>query len=444
MADEARQLNFKSIFAFWYPLAATWLMMAVENPYLASIIARLPDPKYNLAAFGVAFSFALIFEAPIIMIMSASTALVTNRDAFFKLRRYVYFLNAMVTLIFLVGLIPQVFYFIAETLIRLPHRVASLTHGALALMLPWPAAIGYRRFYHGILIRNNLTRRVAYGTVIRLSAMSITAFVLYVLKTPGAYVGGAALAVGVTMEAIASRFMAHQSVKRLKAEKPSERENTPPLTYTYITKFYYPLALMSIIYLGIQPMMTFFVGKSRMALESLAVIPVVNGLVFVFRSLGMSYMEAVVALLGINNREYRVLRNFAFMLFTVLVGGLCVIAFTPAAFVWFHHISGLSLELSAFAYLPTQIMTLMPGLIVLLSLQRGVMVNSRYTSPITWSTLIEVGFMIGVLIVTVGYLDAVGATAIACAYIIGSTGSNVFLLPFQIRAARKRITDATL
>ena len=72
----------QKILIFWLPLAATWLMMAFEGPFLTAIIARLAEPKYNLAAWGVAFSFALIIEAPIIMIMSASTAPVEDRQSF--------------------------------------------------------------------------------------------------------------------------------------------------------------------------------------------------------------------------------------------------------------------------------------------------------------------------------------------------------------------------
>jgi hypothetical protein len=58
------------IFRFWLPLAATWLMMAVEGPFLAAVIARLAEPTYNLAAYGVAFSLALVLEAPVIMLPS--------------------------------------------------------------------------------------------------------------------------------------------------------------------------------------------------------------------------------------------------------------------------------------------------------------------------------------------------------------------------------------
>ena len=62
--------------------------MSIEGPFLSAIIARMVDPKFNLAAYGVAFSFALIVEAPVIMLMSASTALVKDYHSFKKLRNF--------------------------------------------------------------------------------------------------------------------------------------------------------------------------------------------------------------------------------------------------------------------------------------------------------------------------------------------------------------------
>jgi len=426
----------RKIFVFWYPLAATWLMMSVENPFLAAIIARLPEPKFNLAAFGVAFSFALIVEAPIIMLLSASTALVTDKDAYFKLKRFSLFLNAMITLLMLMGLIPPVFYFIAETLINLPHPVAHLTHVALILLIPWPAAIGFRRFYQGILIRFNLTRRVAYGTLIRLLSMASTGFVLFLLKIPGAYVGAGALSAGVVCESIASRFMAHSSIKLLLQDKKEEKLKEKPLTYRFIAEFYYPLAITSILSLGVHPLVTFFIGKSRFAIESLAVLPVINGLVFIFRSLGLSYLETVVALLGKKNEGYIPLRNFAWVLGIAVTTGLAVIAFTPLAAVWFHHISGLSVELTRFSSLPTRILTILPGLTVFISLQQGILVNSRHTNPITWASIIEVASIMGVLWVSITCLDWIGAVAASFAYTFGRLCANIFLLPHQVKALR--------
>ena len=59
----------------------------------------------------------------------------------------------------------EVFRFVTDRLIGLPADIANLTHLATSYLLFWPAAIGYRRFYQGILVRHRLTRRVAYGTV---------------------------------------------------------------------------------------------------------------------------------------------------------------------------------------------------------------------------------------------------------------------------------------
>jgi hypothetical protein len=433
MINENQPLSFKQIFVFWYPLAATWLMMAVENPFLTAIIARLPGPKFNLAAFGVAFSFALIAEAPIIMLLSASTALVTDSDAYFKLQRFTYILNAGITMVLLIGLIPPIFYFITEGLIELPHNVAKLTHTALILLIPWPAAIGFRRFYQGILIRFDLTRRVAYGTIIRLATMASAAIVLFKLKFPGAYVGAGALSIGVTCESIASRLMANSPIKHL-LQQENNHFKEKPLSYGFIAEFYLPLALMSLLSLGIYPFITFFVGRSRFAIESLAVLPVINALVFIFRGLGLSYMEVVVALLGKKNEKYIPLRNFAWVLGIVLVGILALIAFTPLAAVWFRQVAGLSPELAQFSYLPTQVMAILPVLTLLISLQRGILVNSKYTSPITWATIIEVGVMFVVLFISISSLDAVGAVAAAFAFTLGRLAGNLYLFPYQFKA----------
>ena len=251
-------LTYKKIFIFWVPLAATWMMMATEGPFLAAVIARLANPKYNLAAYGVAFAFAVLIEAPIIMIMSAATALVKDKDSYIKLRNFTYTLNGIITVIMLIFLIPPIFFFITQSLIGLPGNVARIAHHASIIMLPWPCAIGFRRFFQGILIRSDLTRRVAYGTLARLLTMGgVSLFLFRFFKGEGALVGAIALSLAVTMEAIATRFMAQKAVRDLlQQQKSSVLEK--PLSYRYITKFYYPLALTSVLALGVLPIVTFF------------------------------------------------------------------------------------------------------------------------------------------------------------------------------------------
>ncbi len=425
--ESRASLSYRRIFRLWLPLAATWLMMSIEGPFLAAVIARLPEPIFNLAAFGVAFSFATIAEAPIIMILSASTALVKDLDSYRRLRNFSFALNLTVTIVILVGLLPAIFDWIAKDLIGLPDSVAELTHRALLLLTPWPAAIGYRRFYQGILIRQDLTRRVAMGTVIRVIGMSGAAIVLFRnFELPGALVGAGALSVGVVLEAIGTRFMAWGVRERIPRRSPGPGGEA--LTLRRIADFYFPLALTSVIALGVQPTMIFFLGGSRQALDSLAVLPVITSLTFLFRSIGLSYQEAAIALLDGTRENFRRVSTFAAFVGVAATAGLGLIAFTPLVHVWFRDVSGLSPELSLFAVLPLRIFSTIPFFSMQLAYQRAILVFGRATRSITLSTMIEVTTIVVVLYLTVHVLDWIGVVAAVVSLLTGRIVGNAYMM----------------
>ncbi len=425
------ELKQRKILKFWLPLAATWLMMAVEGPFLAAVIARLGDPEIQLAAFGVAFAFALILEAPVIMMMSASTALVRDRESFHELYRFAMRVGLGVTAMMTVLLIPPVFRVVAEGGIGLPHTVAEVTWRALLLLLPWPGAIGYRRFYHGLLISSNLTRRVAYGTVVRLTTMASTALILAFSRPElgGAAVASIALSVGVSSEAVMSRIMAAGA----RREVLRKSGKSGALGLAGLLRFYVPLALTSLLGLGVQPVVTFFVGHAREALASLAVLPVVTALVFVFRALGLAYQEVVIALVGDDAAGVPALRRFALTLGLGLTGLLALIAATPAARLWFEGFSGLTPELAALARIPAVILIPIPAGTVWLCLERGILVARRKTAPVTHATGLEVGVIIAVLWMATGPLNLVGATAAGVALLAGRIASTAFLAGIEKR-----------
>ncbi len=414
------------ILKFWLPLAGTWLMMSVEGPFIAAIIARLADPKFNLAAYGVAFSFALIIEAPVIMMMTASTFLVKDSQSLSKLRQFTWALNVSITALMLVLLIPRVFFAVTIDAIGLPQNVADLTYTATIILLPWPAAIGIRRFYQGILISNHATRRVAYGTFIRLVSMASTAVILYRISgVPGVYIAASALSAGVVAEALFTRIMVHDILKKLKDR--GVRSDKTPLGFRQISKFYYPLALTSMLTLGVHPLVTFFIGKSVMAIESLAVLPVVGSFVFLFRGIGISFQEAAITMLGKSRHDDRVVTRFAAFLGLGLASGLIAIAFTPLSRMWFVQVSGLSSELAGLTMIPVMILGIFPALTVLISFQRALLVQRDRTSPITMATIIEVTVILSVLYLAIVEFKAIGVNAAATAFLSARLAANLYL-----------------
>ncbi len=436
MTPSAKPLAFRDIFRFWSPLGVTWLFMSIEGPFLAAVIARLPDPKYNLAAYGVAFAFAILVESPVIMLMSASTALVSSWTAFRRMWNFTLALNVGITAFMVLILVRPIYTFITGDLIGLEPEVAPLTYMSLILLLPWPAAIGYRRFYQGLLIRSGRTRYVAYGTVIRLASMAVTGLILYrQSELPGAYVGAAALSVGVVCEAIASRVMAIKALRELRAVDESSLAKPAP-SYREINHFYMPLALTMILTLAVQPLVTFFMGQARHSLESLAVLPVVHSLVFIFRTPGVSYQEAAIALLDGGRECLRPIARFAWMIAAGTTLALALLAWTPLAELWLGRLSGLTPELVGFALTPIRILVLMPASGALLSLQRALLIHTRRTGPVTGATATEIAAIFLMLLLTIKGFGMIGATAAALSLLLGRLAGNFYLLPSSVQEAR--------
>ena len=424
---KATALQQRDILRFWLPLASTWLMMAFEGPFLAALIARLPDPRYNLAAHGVAFAVAVIIEAPVIMMLGASTALVDGRISFLRLRRFTSVLNILTTLGMILLVATPAFDVVFQGWIGLDGRIAGLTRGALLILLPWPAAIGYRRFHQGLLIRSGSTRLVAYGTAIRLASMTATALVLFFIgDLPGAWLGACALSIGVLAEAIVARYLAADEVRLLRSNAAPAGT---PLTYRDIWSFYVPLAWTSVVSLAAHPMVTFFMGHAVRSLDSLAVLPVINALTFIFRALGLAYQEVVITMLGRDESNRQPVLRFATILAIASSVGLALIVATPLSSFWFQTISGLDADLYRFALLPACLLIPFPAMSVLLSLQRGLLMHSRNTRPITWATVAEIAGIASILSLLVFQLDVVGAVAAAAAFLGGRLIGNLVLIP---------------
>lgn len=436
MTTAQHPATYPQIIRFWLPLAATWLMMSVEGPFLAAIIARMGAEAVNLAAYGVALAFALLAEAPVIMLMSSATALCRDRTSYRRLRNFSIVLSLVVTLALALFLLPALYNPVIYSLIKLPEEVAELTRIALLCLLPWPGAIGMRRFYQGVLIAGHNTRSVAFATVFRLLFMGGVALLcFYTTSISGAVIGGLAMSSGVVAEALMTRVMARRAIGKLLLKDSLPGQEAP--SYRDIWEHYLPLALTPLIGLAVHPMVTFFLSRAPNPIESLAVMPVIYGLTFIFRAIGLSYQEIAISLLGENSANYPKVKAFAIFLGIATSSCLILIALTPLNRIWFEEISGLTPVLATFAALPLQIMALFPALTVLVCFQRSVLIVTRLTRPISIATALEALAIFGLLLLAVHYLSLPGAVAASIAYVCGRLLAVVMLQRPTVTQIRK-------
>jgi hypothetical protein len=365
----------------WWPLAASWVLMGAELPALAAVIARLPNPEINLAAYGgVVFPLALIIEAPIIMLLAASTALCKDWASYLLVRRFMMRSGALLTALHVLIAFTPLYYVVVEGIIGAPPQIVEPARVGLMIMTPWTWAIAYRRFHQGVLIRFGHSRAVGLGTVLRLCADGVVLTIGYLIGTvPGIVVGTSAVIAGVLIEAVYVGLVVQPVLRdQLRPANPVK----PPLTFRAFLDFYVPLAMTSFLVLLVQPIGAAALSRMPQALASLAVWPVVSGLIFMLRSLGIAYNEVVVALLD-EPQSTSSLRRFAALLtmFTTLL--LVIIAATPLVTFWFGRVSGLSPALVVLAHAGLWLALPLPGLNVLQSWYQGALVHSRSTRGVT-------------------------------------------------------------
>ena len=379
-------ISLKRIFNTWWPLAFSWLLMGAELPALSAVVARLPNPEINLAAYGgIVFPLALIVEAPVIMLLAASTALSKDWVSYLKIRRFMMVVGGSMTAIHILIAFTPLYYLVVKSILGVPPEIVEPGRIGLMIMTPWTWSIAYRRFNQGVLIRFGHSRTISVGTIIRLSADGLVLFIGYWLGSiPGIVVATCAVAAGVISEAIYVGIVVKPVLKDdLRPASPVQ----PALNLHSFLNFYVPLAMTSLLFLLAQPIGSAAISRMPEALASLAVLPVVNGLIFMFRSLGVAYNEVVVALLD-EPRSYANLRRFTTRLSIFSMIALLVMAITPLSSFWFGGVSGLRAELVEMATLALFIALPLPALSVLQSWYQGAILHGRYTRGITEAVLV--------------------------------------------------------
>lgn len=434
--DPRGRLPMGRVVSTWWPLALSWLLMAAEAPALSAVVARLENPDINLAAFGgIVYPLALIIEAPVMMLLSASTALSKDWDSYRKLQRFMMWMGAILTGVHALVAFTPLYDVVIVQLIRPPAEIVEPARIGLMITVLWTWAIGYRRFKQGVLIRFGHSRAVGLGTFVRLSADGIVLAVGYMVGTiPGVVVAASALVAGVTCEAVYAGLRARRVIQEeLRAAPPVEES----LTLRSFTAFYVPLAMTSLIGLMAEPLKSAALTRMPRALESLAVWTIVNGFVFLLRSFGMAYNEVVIALLD-EPRAVQTLRRFMVLLTVVVTALLVGVAATPLAMLWFEDVTGLRPALALFSRRGLWFALLMPGVTVLQSWYQGLIVHSRRTRGITEAVVVYLLVSVAVLVGGVVWNRAAGLYIGLAALSIGRVMQTCWLW-YRSRLAVKQV-----
>lgn len=432
-------LSLARVFASWWPLAASWAFMGVEMPLVSAVMARLADPEIHLAAYGgVVFPVALIIEAPIIMLLAASTALGRDPQSYRLMHRFMMVAGGLLTIVHAIFAFTPAFDTVLVPLLGPPEAVIEPARIGLMIMLPWTWTIAYRRFHQGLLIRFGHPGAVGVGTAVRLATVTTVALTgLAIGSVPGVVVATLAIAAGVSAEALYTGLRTRPVVRGPLAVAV---DSGSTLSWRGFVDFYVPLALTSLLLLLVQPIGAAAIGRMPAALASLAAWPVVNGLVFLFRSMGYAYNEVVVALMDEPGAE-AALQRFTVLLAVGSLAATVAIATTPLATLWFGVVSGLPPALVDLARHAFWFGLAWAPLDVVRNYLQGRLVHARRTRGISESVAVFLVVSTALLTVGVALQQGEGLVLAMVAFVTGTIAQIGWLL-WRLRGARRSLAAA--
>lgn len=433
----SQRLRYREIFLIWLPLALSGEMMSIAGPVVQAGISRLPEPTVNLAAFGFVMSIAVLVEAPVIMLITATVTLVRNRESYFLLRRFLTHLIILVTGTGFVLYFTPLYHLVFLRLLSIPPDIVEVARPALQILLLWPLAIGVRRFFQGILIWQGKSMLVTYGTALRLASLAMIVFVgVSIGSIPGAVVGGLAMAISVTVEMLVIAWWARPVVKEKILPVRDNPDNNPAMGYLGLLSFYWPLAGTDFMRILARPVTTTGIARMPDPTLSLAAWPVASGLAQLVSSMAMSIQEVTLARIADEDSQRR-LAAFALVTGVVLSGLLIVMSFTPVSTLYFEKIMAVPADVQTLAKPTTGILVALPLLFATRNYLRGVMIWRRRTGVVQSAMFVNLATLTIFLALGATFGGLMGVTVAA-----GATAGAQFLETTSLRWLSRRAEKA--
>jgi progressive ankylosis protein len=391
--------------------------MAGEGPIITAAINRLPDQVVMLAAIGIVLSLSVTIESPIINLLATATALVRDGRSYRLLRRFTIHWMIGLTAVTVLFSFTSLFDLVVIRWMDVPLAVAEWVRPGMRIMSLWSAAIAWRRFLQGVLIRFGQTRKIAWGTLIRLIASGGTVVVLALATDwPGVIAGSTALMAGVLAEAVYATI-AVRPLLRQRLNGSGDEGDLPAtaeeLTYSGLFWFHLPLAGTSVMILLVQPLVAFSLARLEHPVESLAAWPLVFQVMLMARATAFALPEVVIALTN-GPAEFRAIRRFSLHLALLSTVAMTLFTLTPLASFYLRQVQSATPVVAELARQGLQLFILLPALTTLISWLRGLAINRRATKIVNAGMVVNFGVTAVLLFLGVQLqLPGIGTAAVA-------------------------------
>jgi hypothetical protein len=400
--------SYREIFRFYFPLALSWLFMALEAPITTTVVSQSAGAEVQLAAMLMLFGLALWIESPVIDLLATSTTLTKDASSFAVISRFVWWLMGWCTLVHAAIALTPLFDIVTISILGVPSPVAEAARIPMAIMIPWSAFIGWRRYLQGILIRFGRTRIIGWGTAVRvLTVASISLTLLLTTDLAGIMIAAVALVCSVTAEAMFIHWASRAVVEaHLRVEGRGTRDegadaspdhspgssltdlshkgrgdtvsDSSGLTMARLARFHLPLTATTMTFLLSLPLISGAIARSPDSISAMAGWQVATSLIFLFRTVVFALPEPIIALHSGPESAFRLAR-FCAMVGLAASGAMVLLSVLGGDRLVFREVFGADASVILAASLAFLACAALPLIGALQSYLRGMLTAHHFT-----------------------------------------------------------------
>ena len=147
-------LTYKSIIAFFSPLAISAYIRTMTMPIINSGLARTDRPEITISVFAVTWSLSMIFISPFIMFHQVPLQFIGNGNDrnIRSVRKFAVLLGTILSMILAIVSFTKIGYLILFHLIGTSHEISILAADVIKIFSIYPLLFVAKEFYWGILI----------------------------------------------------------------------------------------------------------------------------------------------------------------------------------------------------------------------------------------------------------------------------------------------------
>ncbi|MBT5876839.1 MAG: hypothetical protein HOH43_25685 [Candidatus Latescibacteria bacterium] len=269
---------YPQLIRFILPLVLAMVAYELGKQFLNGGMARMPDAVETLASYGLAWGLVTVLSSSLSQTRQLGMVLANGRKALATVRRFVLMFSAALSGILAVIAVSPVGVWIIQDLHALDGDLTVTILDAMFWLIPVPIMEGMLRLYSGLLIRIRRTDIVSYASMAGIAASILSVFLLLPLdfiRQQPILLPIIVTYAGLTAELCFTLAGYVRNRTLFLAETSNEATPDAELTFGYVFKFFWPLALIMMVQGGSRPLVNLFVSRGSDGTEALATLTVV-------------------------------------------------------------------------------------------------------------------------------------------------------------------------